>query len=157
MPTPITEDAQIPKALIGCSNCFANDKIIAQWFDALDAAEVTLQDVHGSTPPHEGCKDLDAFSIIDLPIYQETNLHAVTKWAELMKNLDPSIRDALYEWIEMGIAEYDEDGVADLKSFHESFLGFYDSIPEDMEDKLVAQLLPTERFVIFKKPEHILY
>lgn len=30
MPTPITEDAQIPKALIGCSNCFANDKVVAQ-------------------------------------------------------------------------------------------------------------------------------
>ena len=155
MPTPITEDAQTPKALIGCSNCLSNGNEVAEWFDALDAADVTLHDVHRFTPLQEGCGDLDAFSIVDLPIYQETNLHTVTKWAKLMKALDPSIHDAFYEWIEMGLAEYDEDGVADLESFHKSFLGIYNSVPDNMQEELAVQLLPTESFAIFKKPEHL--
>lgn len=53
---------QTPKVWIGCLACYNSGYLVGDWFDAVDADETTLADVHrGSGRPYAACEELWCF------------------------------------------------------------------------------------------------
>lgn len=49
------------RAWVGCLGCYNAGRLIGDWHDAVDAADVTIEDLHGGKPCPEGGDELHCF------------------------------------------------------------------------------------------------
>src|SRR5699024_4932757 len=134
-----TDTANIPHVWIGCLNCYNNGRLVGYWFDASDAEDVALDDIHTEENKVDTyCEELWVFDHENLPIKGETDPKDVIPWAnayEELKDNDlwPSYCDlwpAYCAWIDSGVYSAAADGTGLVSDFIQAYQGHYDSFRE---------------------------
>lgn len=125
--TPTTDTT--PRAWIGCLHCYNSGRLVGEWFDAEDADEVTLADVHGGAGRvRPGCEELWVLDHENLPVRGEMSPHDAAEWARALLAVPEQDRAALHAWVESG--DYVAEGFSDLpciSDFEDRYCGEHDS------------------------------
>ena len=123
----ITDTA--PRAWLGCLACYNNGRLVGEWFDAEDADEVTLADVHGGADRvGEGCEELWVMDHENIPVEGEMSPSDAAEWGRAILDVPEHLRGALCAWV--ASASYVAEGTGDLPSipdFEERFCGTWGS------------------------------
>lgn len=126
---------QTPRAWIGCLHCYNSGHLVGDWFDAVDADEVTLADVHkGSGRPYTACEELWVMDHDLIPIPGEMSPHEAAEWGRALTGVDEHLRPALHSWVLSGC--YVAEGTGDIPSlpdFEERYCGHWESFREYAE------------------------
>lgn len=125
-----------PRVWIGCLHCYNDGGLVGDWFDAIDADQVTLADVHRSSGRRgwAGCEELWCFDHENIPVTGELSPHAAARWGEALAAVEERLRLALAAWVETGdyVAEGDSD-VPSITDFEERYCGEWTSFREYAE------------------------
>lgn len=121
------------RAWIGCLACYNGGMLTGEWYDALEAGEVTADALHvdaGMLAPvsHE---ELWVMDHEGLPIKGECSPAEAQEWAEVLMEVGEWQRDALIAWVQSG--DYIAQGTGDLPAvgdFEERFAGEWDSFED---------------------------
>lgn len=125
-----------PRVWIGCLVHYNAGALVGAWFDAIDADEVTVADVHrdfGSDGTQ--CEELWVMDHEGIPVSGEMSPHEATDWAKSLNSVDEHLRPALRAWIASG--DYVVEGIGDLPSipdFEDRYCGEWDSFREYAEE-----------------------
>lgn len=134
-----TITATTPRVWIGCLACYADGRLVGEWFAAEDADTVTADELHGSSnvetdqddSPHE---ELWCFDHEHLPITGECSPTEAAEWGNLLADVHDWQRDALLAWVRSG--DYTAIGRGDLPSlpdFDDRYAGHWDSFRDYAE------------------------
>lgn len=127
-----TTTAPAIKVWIGCLHYYNSGRLVGDWFDAIDADEVTLADVHrGSGGSHTGCEELWVFDHENIPVSGEMSPGEAAEWGRVVEEVDEHLRPALLAWVRSG--DYLAEGTGELPStsaFEERFAGHWDDFDE---------------------------
>ncbi|KJR05984.1 antirestriction protein [Gordonia sihwensis] len=130
-----------PRAWIGSLAAYngAHDgvpRLIGDWYDATDAADVTVADLHaGTVVPFT---DDDELYVLDLdgewPVHREMDPTEAQRWGEIYEEVGPNTWPALCAWVRSGayIAEGDTDFPI-LSDFEERYAGEWSTFREYAE------------------------
>ena len=88
VPFPVPTDFEGPKAWVGCLNCYNNASLVGEWFDATEAADVTLTVLHLEHPQHEGCEELWVFDVDGIPVSEEMSPLEAANWGNLLNSVE---------------------------------------------------------------------
>ncbi|ROR54111.1 antirestriction protein [Luteococcus japonicus] len=142
-----------PRAWIGCLHCHNSGRLVGEWFDAENADEVTLADVHGGAHRvRSGCEELWVMDHENIPVSGEVSPSEAAEWARVLLAVPEHQREALRAWVVSG--SYVAEGTGELPSvsdFEERFCGTWGSFrdyaetlaeeigvtPEDAPEELV--------------------
>lgn len=128
--TTTTEPAM--RVWIGCLHCYNSGQLVGAWFNAIDADEVTLADVHRRAGgSHTGCEELWCFDVDDMPVHREMSPAEAAEWGRVVEELDEHLRPALVAWVRSG--SYVAEGAGYLPStsaFEERYVGHWDAFDE---------------------------
>lgn len=128
--TTMTEPAM--RVWIGCLACYNDGRLAGDWFDAIDADEVTLANVHRRAGGSRvGCEEMWCFDVDDMPVYREMSPAEAAEWGRVVDAVDEHLRTALIAWVRSG--NYVAEGAGDLPSvpdFEERFAGHWDDFDE---------------------------
>lgn len=130
VPYPVPNYYDGPRAWVGCLHCYNNGDLVGEWFDATEAADVTLTVLHLEHPQQEGCEELWVFDVDGIPVSEEMSPLEAANWGNLLNSVDELLQPAFYAWIGAGAASYDDDGLPDPKAFEEAFIGVYSDFRE---------------------------
>lgn len=135
MTTATTTTDETPRVWIGCLHCYNAGALVGHWFDAIEADEVTLADVHrGSGRGSASCEELWCLDHENIPVSAEMGPVEAAKWGRLLTSVDEHLRGALCAWVTSG--SYVAEGSGDLPSlsdFEERYCGEFDSFREYAE------------------------
>ena len=140
IPSPVTALFSGPKAWVGCLQCYNSGDLVGEWFDAAEAADVTLDVLHLEHPLAEGCEEMWVFDVDGLPVNEEMDPLTAARWGNLLNFIDERLQPAFYAWIEAGAASLDEDGLPDPKAFEEAFVNVFTDFRE-YSDRLADETL----------------
>ena len=129
-PTPVPASFDGPRAWIGCLACYNNGELIGEWFDAAEAADVTLTDIHSPHALTDGCEEMWCFDVDGLPISEEMDPLKAAQWGNLINSVEEILQPAFYAWIGAGAASLDADGMPDVDTFHDAFVGTFSDFRE---------------------------
>jgi len=128
----VTEPASLvddltPRVWIGCMAHWA-DAIVGHWFDAIDAADVTLADVHrGSGLGHAGCEELWCYDIDNIPVDREMDPLEAAAWGRVHQDAGVDW-PAVMAWVRSGCHQWHDDtDLPDLTAFRDRYCGRWDS------------------------------
>lgn len=130
----ITTDT--PRVWIGCLNCYNDGRLVGDWYDAVDADEVTLTDVHrrSGTRGRSGCEELWCFDHENIPVTGEMSPHDAALWGEALAAVEDHMRPALTAWVETGDYIAEGDGqLPNIADFDERYCGEWTSFREYVE------------------------
>ncbi|MCT2149574.1 antirestriction protein ArdA [Dermabacter vaginalis] len=130
VPYPVPNYYDGPRAWVGCLHCYNNGDLVGEWFDATEAADVTLTVLHLEHPQQEGCEELWVFDVDGIPVSEEMSPLEAANWGNLLNSVDELLQPAFYAWIGAGAASYDEGGLPDPKAFEEAFVGTFSGFRE---------------------------
>lgn len=139
-PSPVPAYFDGPRAWIGCLHCYNNGELVGEWFDAAEAADVTLDDIHEPHTLTEGCEELWVFDVDGMPINEEMDPLKAASWGNLINGVDENLQPSFYAWIEAGAASLDSDGMPDADAFHEAFVDVFSDFRE-YSDRLADETL----------------
>ena len=135
---------QTPRVWVGCLAHYNAGHLIGDWFDAVDADEITLADVHkGSGKRYAACEELWVMDHELIPVSGEMGLLEAAEWGRVLTEVDDHLRAALRSWVRSG--SYVAEGRGDLPSipdFLERFCGHWPSFrdyAEQMADDIGLQ------------------
>jgi antirestriction protein len=118
-----------PRVWIGCLHCYNSGRLVGEWFDAIDADEVTMTDVHrGAGGIRTGCAELWCFDHENLPVRGEMSPHEAAEWGRTLGTVPEHQREALCAWVRSG--DYVAEGTGDLPSisdFEDRYCGEWES------------------------------
>lgn len=130
-----TSTIPVPQAWCGCESCYAAGRLVGQWFDITDVAEVGAEQIHAGSGVdwrRAGCEEFIAMDVSGLPTDGEPSLPEVVRWAEVWDELDsPEQWPALCAWVRSG--SYVAQGDTDLPcvgDFEEAYCGEWDSFAD---------------------------
>ncbi len=129
-PSPISAGFDGPKAWVGCLACYNSGELVGDWFEAAEAADVTLDVLHLEHTLTEGCEELWCFDVDGLPIDEEMDPLEAANWGNLIESVDERLQPSFYAWISSGAASYDEGGLPSVEGFEEAFVGVYSGFRE---------------------------
>ncbi|MFW0178323.1 antirestriction protein ArdA [Rothia sp. P7208] len=79
-----------PRVWPACLNCYNNGRLVGQWIDCTEAADVTIESLHdGFGGPYEGCQEIWCPNHENLPIKGEMSLAEAVRWGEAYEESDP--------------------------------------------------------------------
>ena len=112
--------------------------LIGEWFDATDADQVTVADLHrGTSVPFDPDDELWVMDLDgDWPVRREMDPTEAARWGEIHEEVGPERWPALCAWVRSGsyIAEGDTDFPV-LSDFEEAYCGSgWDSFQDFAED-----------------------
>lgn len=93
-------DTITPRAWVGCLACYNDGEFVGHWYDAIDAANVLPQDIHGVPTDHEELWVMDHEFLPTIPGSPEMDPLTATAWAEAIEAISPHWRAAYLAWIE---------------------------------------------------------
>lgn len=124
-----------PRVWIGCLNCYNDGALIGEWFDAIDADEVTVSQLHvGSGRNGAPCEELWVMDHENMPIPGEMDPLTAAAWGRCLDEVEEHLRPALTAWVRSG--SYVAEGTGDLPSlpaFEERYGGEWDSFEQYAE------------------------
>ena len=121
-----------PRVWIGCLNCYNNGNLVGDWWDALGAADVSPEDVHGR-PVSESHDELWCFDHENIPTDGELDPVTAGEWGERFEEVQAYDWDAFMAYVRLGghgdevpTAERFRDAYCgefgDMRSFAEEFV-----------------------------------
>ena len=110
VPYPVPTYYDGPRAWVGCLACYNNGSLVGEWFDASEAADVTLTILHLEHPQKEGCEELWVFDVDGIPVNEEMSPIEAANWGNLLNSVDERLQPSFYAWISSGAASYGDDG-----------------------------------------------
>lgn len=134
-PSVAITDPDRPRAWIGSLAAYHGShdgvpRLIGEWYDASDAGEVTVADLHrGTGAPYD---DDDELWVMDLdgdwPVRREMDPTEAAKWGEIYTEVGDSQWPALCAWVRSGsyISEGDSD-FPSLSDFEEAYAGNWET------------------------------
>ena len=126
---------QTPRAWIGCLAHLNSGHLVGEWFDAVDADQVTLADVHkGSGRGYAGCEEIWCLDHENIPVRGEFGLQEAAEWGRVYEEVGDQLWPAVYAWVESG--SYVAEGTGELPSlsdFEDAYQGHWDSFREYVE------------------------
>lgn len=136
-----------PRVWIGCLACYNASRLVGEWFDAEDAAEVAPEDLHGRPTSHEElwCFDHEGFPRGT----GEMSPSTASAWGELYVEVGERQWDAILAWVESGCHVVDADGLPCASDFVDRFCGSWDS------EQSYAAHLADELGIWDEVPEHL--
>ena len=88
------------RAFVGCVACYNSGRIVGQWFDAIDAADVTIADLHDGKDCPGGGEELHCYDTESLG-HGECSPTEATERARILANADdPDVLMAY--WLAVG-------------------------------------------------------
>lgn len=140
IPSPVSAGFKGPKAWVGCIHCYNSGELVGEWFEAAEAADVTLDVLHLEHPLTKGCEELWVFDVDGLPVSEEMDPLTAARWGNLVGFIDERLQPAFYAWIEVGAASLDSDGLPDPEAFEDAFVDVYTDFRE-YSDRLADETL----------------
>lgn len=125
-----------PSVWIGCLACYNAGSLVGEWCDAEDAGYVTLDDLHGNPTHHEElwCFDHEGFPAGT----GEMSPSTASQWDKLFDKVGETLWPALLTWTENGGHTVDVNGLPDLPSFENAYLGEYTSFADFLTEPIEA-------------------
>lgn len=139
-PKPVPAEWEGPKAWVGCLHCYNNGDLVGSWFEAAEAADVTLMDIHAPEMTTDSCEELWVFDVDGLPVSEEMDPLTAAQWGNLINNIEYKLHPAFYAWVEAGAASLDADGLPDPEAFQETFVDVFTDFRE-YADRLADETL----------------
>lgn len=130
IPSPVSAGFQGPKAWVGCLNCYNSGDLVGEWFEAAEAADVTLDVLHLEHPLTEGCEEMWCFDVDGLPVDEEMDPLTAARWGNLINSIDEDLQSSFFAWIEAGAASYDSDDIPDADAFSDAFIDVFTDFRE---------------------------
>lgn len=130
IPSPVTAVFDGPKAWVGCLHCYNSGDLVGEWFEAAEAADVTLDVLHLEHPLTEGCEEMWVFDVDGLPVNEEMDPLTAARWGNLINFVDEKLQPAFFAWIASGAASLDSDGLPDPEAFEDAFVGVFTDFRE---------------------------
>lgn len=129
-----TQSIVRPLVWIGCLACYNAGRLLGRWIDAVDADEITPEDLHGCPTSHEElwCFDLEGFSAHT----GELSPHTASLWGELFDELGEAQWPAFLAWVENGSCVVDAEGIPDPTAFEDRYRGCWPSFAEYLADEI---------------------
>lgn len=118
-----------PAAYIACLFCYNSGHLVGDWFDAIDADQVTLADVHrGTDRLTRQCEELWVMDHEGLPVSSEMSPMDAAVWAREITSVADFLQPAYFAWIKgSGYSDPDEPCIDD---FEERYCGEWDDFAE---------------------------
>lgn len=140
IPSPDSACFDGPKAWVGCLHCYNSGALVGDWFDASEAADVTLDVLHLEHPLQEGCEELWCFDVDGLPVDEEMDPMTAAQWGNLLNTIDEKLQPAFSAWIEASAPSLDDDGLPDPEAFEDAFIDVFTDFRE-YSDRLADETL----------------
>ncbi len=140
IPSPVTACFEGAKVWVGCLNCYNNADLVGEWFDACEAADVTLDVLHLEHPLQEGCEEMWCFDVDGMPVNEEMDPLTAARWGNLLSFIDEKLQPSFFAWIEAGAVSYGSDGMPDPQAFEEAFIDVFTDFRE-YADRLADETL----------------
>lgn len=133
--TTTTTAHTVPRVWIGCLAHLNSGHLVGRWFRAVDAADVTLADVHrGSRWGYAGCEELWVLDHESIPVQGEFGLQEAAEWGRVYEEVGAEQWPAVYAWVLSGA--HVAVGTGDLPSlsdFEDAYQGCWDSFRDYAE------------------------
>lgn len=108
-----------PRVWIGCLACYNEGELVGSWHDAVDAADVLPEDLHGVPTDHE---ELWCFDHECMPVRGELDPLTAARWGRVIEAEHPQWREAYLAWLDdQGIT--DPADAPDADTFSEILMG----------------------------------
>ncbi len=126
-----TVTANTPRIWAGCESCYSNGRLVGVWVDAIDAADLTAEQIHagsGIDPAVEGCEEFVCMDTDGLPTTGEPSLEVAARWGAIYEEIGDEQWPALCAWVRSG--SYVAEGGTDFPcvgDFEERYAGNWDS------------------------------
>lgn len=104
--------SETPKVWIGCLACYANGRLVGDWYDATEADTVTTYVLHGAHSRADSHDELWVFDHENIPVSGEMSPADAAAWGSALAEVDEHLRPALVAWVESG--DYVAEGNSDL-------------------------------------------
>lgn len=131
----ITAADTTPRLWPACLSCYNNARLVGQWVDCTDAADVTLHQLHeGTGSLSAGCEEIWCLDTENIPVEHEMGLLEAAEWGRVYTEVGPEHWPALCAWVRSGA--YVAEGRGDLPSvsdFEERYCGRWDDFREYAE------------------------
>lgn len=127
MTTTSTTTDTTPRAWIGCLACYNEGRLVGDWYNAIDADDVTPETIHGRATSHE---ELWCFDIENMLTRSEMSPHEATRQAEVIESVDEHQRAAFHAWVASGDYVEDGDGLPSVSDFEERYCGEWESFDD---------------------------
>ncbi|WP_422114734.1 antirestriction protein ArdA [Brachybacterium sp. UNK5269] len=118
-------DTTTPRVWICCLHCYNDGALVGEWYDAIDADEVTVAKVHTrSARDHSQCEELWVMDHENIPVSGEMDLLMAAEWGRALTSVPEHQQEALFAWVKSG--SYVAEGTGDLPSlpdFEERYEG----------------------------------
>lgn len=122
-----------PRVWIGCLECYNAGELVGDWFDAVNAGQVTTSALH-HRPIRPGThEELWCLDHENLPITGECSPQEAAELARLVDEVLEDERQALMAWVLTGDYVEDGDGLPSLDDFDECYCGAWSSFREYAE------------------------
>lgn len=131
MTTTIADDT--PRVWIGCFQCYNEGKLVGDWYDAVDADEITTSALHGRKIQPETHEELWVMDHENLLITGECSPHDAAELAGVMEEVPEGDRAALIAWVLSGDYVEDGEGLPSISDFEERYCGEWVSFREYAE------------------------
>lgn len=127
-------DDDVPRVWIGCLHHYAAGFLVGHWFNAVDADQVSLADVHrGSALSYGQCEETYCLDIDNIPVQREMDVMEAAQWGRLHQEAGDQW-EAVCAWVHSGCHERVGDSdLPDLDVFTDRYCGRWESFREYAE------------------------
>lgn len=128
-------DVNTPHVWIGCLECYNSGRLVGDWYDAIEAGDITTSQLHGQVIPAEAHEELWVLDLDgDWPVRREMDPAEAQRWGEIHEEVGDVQWPALCAWVRSGsyVAEGDTDYPV-LSDFEERYAGEWSTFREYAE------------------------
>ena len=87
-----------PRIWVACLHCYNDGRLVGEWVDCTDAADVTLAQLHGGTGgPYTGCEEVWCLDHENIPVPGEMGLAEAAESGEVHEEVGETLWPALCE------------------------------------------------------------
>lgn len=119
-----------PYVWIGCFACYNSGRLVGDWYDAINADEITTSQLHGRTITPGAHEELWCFDHENLPFTGECSPSEAAELARVIDEVPEHERQAFLAWVLSDDYVEDGDGLPSTSDFEERFAGEWGSFRE---------------------------
>lgn len=121
-----------PSVWIGCLSCYNSGRLTGEWFPAIVADEVTLEDIHAhARGPFPDCEEVWCMDVDNMPVHEEMSVVEAAEWGRLLEAAED--QDIFRAWVKANDKRNPSEIV--LHEVSDSYQGQWNSL-KDMTDDM---------------------